>query len=307
MPENNSPEVLTEKFTRLLGDYIQGRMPAGKRTFGFEYEFMPDRILDLSDMKELYSFLQKEGFEFDGGAFVNKRGSAITFEPGGQIEYHSVPLLYDDLHGCRECLEIIRTMNEKIEKSLGIKYVATAWIPGRESAPLCLESERYVNLHDRLTMIGKRGREMMKGTASIHLHVVIRRMEEIVPLFLKLKELAFSDEFGMSPQRRKIWDETDPCRCGFPFGPVERTDSPDRVIKEFVSVAVHADVLGEDIPFYKVSDTSFDNFLYHFTTIFTDIRLNAKGPTLELRTPDSVPFDRFETIWHDFIKSVNVV
>lgn len=307
MPENETPESLVEKFTPLLMDTIEKRMPRIKQTFGFEYEFMPDRILDLTDMEDLYAFLHNRGFECKDGAFVDRGGMVVTFEPGGQIEYHSVPLLKEDSKAFSEALEEIRWINEIIEKHLGIRYIPIAYIPGRGDAPLCLTSERYVNLHNRLGHSGKRGREMMKGTASIHLHVVIRYMEEIVPLFLKLKQLVFSDPFAMSDQRRSIWDQTDACRCGLPFGPVHKTDEPGRVIREFVTAAVHADVLGEERPFYQIRDQSFDNFLSHFTTIFTDIRLNAKGPTLELRTPDSVPFERFETMWYDFMDRMSDV
>ncbi|MCF8045535.1 MAG: hypothetical protein K9J83_06720 [Desulfarculaceae bacterium] len=300
MPENEKPEFLVEKFTSLLMNFIEKRMQQEKRTFGFEYEFMPERILDLADMEDLYAFLKDQGFDLKDGVFEDNGGMIITFEPGGQIEYHSVPLLKEDHKAFSQSLEVIRSINKSIEKHLDIRYIPTAYIPGREDAPLCLQSERYVNLHNRLGHSGERGREMMKGTASIHLHVVIRYMEEIVPLFLRLKELVFSDQFGMSPQRRSIWDQTDACRCGLPFGRIEKTDKPDRVIREFVTAAVHADVLGEERPFYQIRDQSFDNFLFHFTTIFTDIRLNAKGPTLELRTPDCVPFERFETMWYDF-------
>ena len=307
MSKNQMAESLVEQFTCLLMEFIEKRLPGDKRTFGFEYEFMPERILDLADMENLYAFLNELGFELKDGAFVDSGGMVITFETGGQIEYHSVPLLKEDQAAFSESLEVIRSINEKIEKHLDIRYLPTAYIPGREDSPLCLQSERYVNLHNRLGHSGQRGREMMKGTASIHLHVVIRYMEEIVPLFLALKELVFSDQFGMSAQRRSIWDQTDACRCGLPFGRIEKTDGPDRVIREFVKAAVHADVLEEEKPFHQVSDQSFDRFLSHFTTIFTDIRLNAKGPTLELRTPDSVPFERFETMWYDFISRMNDV
>ena len=305
MQENENPQFLVEKFTSLMTNSIEKRMPREKQTFGFEYEFMPERILDLSDMEDLYSFLHNRGFEFKDGAFADSGGMVVTFEPGGQIEYHSVPLLKEDSNAFSESLEEIRSINESIEKHLGIRYISTAYIPGRKDAPLCLQSERYVNLHNRLGHISQRGREMMKGTASIHLHVVIRYMDEIVPLFLRLTELVFTDQFGMSEQRRSIWDQTDPCRCGLPFGPVKKTDRPDRVIREFVTAAVYADVLGKDRPFYQAVDQSFDNFYSHFTTIFTDIRLNAKGPTLELRTPDSVPFERFESMWYDFMERMS--
>ncbi|MBW2220461.1 MAG: hypothetical protein JRF40_13395, partial [Deltaproteobacteria bacterium] len=64
-----------------------------------------------------------------------------------------------------------------------------------------------------------------------------------------------------------------------------------------------SDILGENVPFWKAADNSFDNFLYHFTTIFTDVRLNNKGSTLELRTADSMPEKAFKSIWKMFVQS----
>ncbi|MBS0013128.1 MAG: hypothetical protein KFF46_04080, partial [Desulfobacterales bacterium] len=51
----------------------------------------------------------------------------------------------------------------------------------------------------------------------------------------------------------------------------------------------------------KTADTSFETFLYHMTTIFTDVRFNLKGTTLELRTLDSMPMDAFRQRWLQFI------
>jgi len=60
-------------------------------------------------------------------------------------------------------------------------------------------------------------------------------------------------------------------------------------------------VLGEDVPFADSSDVSFDAFLCHMTTLFTDVRFNLKGPTLELRTMDSMPLEGFRRRWHLFV------
>ena len=36
--------------------------------------------------------------------------------------------------------------------------------------------------------------------------------------------------------------------------------------------------------------------------MFTDVRLNAKGGTLELRTPDSRPVQDFRPLWKKFVR-----
>lgn len=306
MKEPEVAEKLIHSYSNLLLEHISGKFPSGPRTFGFEYEFLPQAPIDLTMMEQLYDFLPRNGFHWRKDGFRNDFGLGITFEPGGQIEYSSMPLLQEDTGYFEQALENIAANNMDIEKALGIKYVATGYIPGRKDSPLCLDSERYISLHDRMSFSGTRGREMMKGTASIHLHVVVRSLKELVPVFLKLSRMSRSNDFKMGRHRRNIWDNTDPCRCGFPYEGIDTNSSPYDLINELVTVAVYADILGKDVPFWKAADKSFDKFLYHFTTVFTDIRLNNKGPTFELRTPDSVPGEDFKLLWKRFIQSLKI-
>ena len=104
----------------------------------------------------------------------------------------------------------------------------------------------------------------------------------------------------MGADRREIWDSTDSERCGQPFH-IDESDTPFDVIEKIVDYTIHAGHIGENKPFIETDDLSFDAFMYHLTTIFTDIRLNVKGPSLELITIDSVPFDQFKIKWNKFI------
>ena len=122
----------------------------------------------------------------------------MAFEPGGQIEYSSPPLLAHDISEFDALLEFIRQTNQIILDQLGIEYVGTDFMPGRGQAPLCLMNDRYIKLHDRLARVDRRGLEMMKGTASIHLHVLISDFNKILPLFKLLCGLSSGDEFKMS-------------------------------------------------------------------------------------------------------------
>jgi gamma-glutamylcysteine synthetase len=187
---------------------------------------------------------------------------------------------------------------------MGIDYIGTGFLPGRGSAPLCLRSPRYVALHERLGRTGTRGLEMMKGTASIHLHVVISRLDHLLPLFYRLCELTGHPEFAMSSERRDIWNHTDPVRCGIPPCCFDKLNSADELIERLIDFALNAEVLGEDVPFWRTKDQSFEAFLYHMTTLFTDVRFNLKGPTLELRTLDSMHTDLFHHKWNLFISLI---
>lgn len=297
-------DAFTASFTRQYLDVLSGIDGAGDRTYGVEYEFLPAKPMTLDDMERLYRFLETIGMRPDGSEFVASGGIRIAFEPGGQIEYNSPPLKAVDSAGMDDFLAFITQTNTLIRDMLHIVYEARAYTPGRARAPLCLTSQRYLWLHERLKATGTRGLEMMKGTASIHLHVRIAGISELLILFRQLCGMSTSPEFRMSAERRDIWDNTDPIRCGLPPCCNEQLDSAEQLIARLVRFALAAEVLGENVPFPLASDKSFKAFLYHMTTLFTDVRFNLKGPTLELRTLDSMPIDRFRKKWRIFVSSL---
>ncbi len=301
MLDQNRKDELLECFTRMLLKALRERAPDGPRSYGFEYEFISRRPLSLDSMEEIYRFLPSLGFDQDEGRFVSRSGIYITFEPGGQIEYHSRPVFGWDKAWLDETLSEIKATNEAILNTLGIEYLGVGYIPGRIDAPLCLTTDRYLNLHARLKRSGTRGLEMMKGTASIHLHVVIRRSQEMPILFHELCRLSRGEEFGMSQDRREIWDNTDPTRCGQAVCLHEALRGSEELMRGLVRFALDAVDLWEGVPFRQRTNITFDKFLYHMTTIFTDVRINFKGPTLELRTLDSIPMPSFQEKWKRFI------
>ncbi len=148
---------------------------------------------------------------------------------------------------------------------------------------------------------------MMKGTASIHLHASIRNTAEVPRLLTLLTYMAKSEDFKMLSDRRDIWNKTDFSRCGMPYGNFDYDVDQKIIIDEIVRVALNADDISENKPFYMTNYISFESFLYHLTTIFADVRLNMKGPTLELRTLDSMPVSRFKGKWKKFISMVKEV
>ena len=304
---NTVQEEQIQEFSRKLLALLGDKAVIGPRSFGFEYEFLSKEILSLDDMERLYAFLPKWGFSPNGAVFVSPSGMGITFEPGGQIEYFSPPLFPGEEERLDRLLGVIEETNRAIYKGLGIDYVALDYIPDRADAPLCLNSKRYLNLHARMPEAGTRGREMMKGTASIHLHVAILGVHELLPLFLRLVELSRSAEFEMSSNRRDIWNNTDPTRCGLPIATRSPLKSSEQWVEGFVRFTLNAVDLYDRIPFYKKKGITFQGFLDHMTTIFTDVRLNLKGPTMELRTLDSIPFEAFRGKWNLFVDSLKKV
>ncbi len=299
----NKNELINQYSEKLL-DKIRSQIPGGQRTYGFEYEFIPSAPLDVDRMEQIYTLLPECGFNKDGHYFVNSNGMYISFEPGGQIEYDSVPLLPEDKDSFHKSLAFIEHINAEIKSALGIEYIGTGFIPNRGESPLCLTSGRYMNLHARLAKSGSRGHEMMKGTASIHLHACILDVRELPNLFSRFHTMSQMDEFRMQPERRDIWNKTDPGRCALPFQKIDEITESIHVTRELVRVAAEAYVLGKEVPYYELENETFGDFLYHMTTIFTDIRLNIKGPTFELRTLDSMPMENFEQAWDTFISII---
>ncbi len=289
------------EYTNKLLALLEARIIPGPQTYGFEYEFISTAPLDLEIMKKIYAFLPETGFTKEQNSFVHESGMYIDFEPGGQIEFHSPPMLKNE--NLDKYLNRIKDVTEAIKTNLGIEYIAAGYMPGRKNSPLCLDAERYINLHNRLAVSSTRGLEMMKGTASIHFHAGIKNIDSFPEIFSRLIRMAESDDFKMGKDRRSIWDNTDPNRCGQPFN-IDEYDTTFEALEKITDYAIIAEHIGENRPFIDTEDLSFDAFMYHMTTIFTDIRINVKGPSLELRTLDSVPFEEFKNKWNKFIGAI---
>ena len=294
---------LVLEYSERLFELLSRALVPGPLTYGFEYEFMPTCKMTPDKVKELETALPRLGFQRrDDGTFKAFDGLHITFEPGGQLEYGSPPLFAHDEEGISNLLDHIAATNQAIKELRGIKYLARDYCSDRMLAPLCLKGRRYRDMHALFSANGGRGREMMKGTASIHLHVRIRSLNEMVPLFRLLQKLSTDSDFAMSKTRREIWDTTEPSRCRLPE--VDEIENEKALLAHLVRHALKAIDFNKRIPFAELKNRSFADFLIHLTTIFTDVRLNLKGPTLELRTMDSLPAPDFLKRWRRFVTEV---
>ncbi len=290
---------ITAVYAEKLLDTILTRGNSLPRTYGFEYEFLPDRVLNHDDISRLVAFLLSAGYRLEKGIY-SKGGRRIAFEPGGQIEYLSPPLKASDSIEFNETIDWIQDMNSMIEIETGIRYLGTDCIPGRYNAPLLLTSERYSRMHERFMKVDTRGPEMMKGTAAIHLHAAISSREDLEEMYPLFCEMASSEEFGMSNTRREIWDRTDRCRCCLPDVSLE--NGAFSILEGIVEFAIEAVELKSGKPFRNIEEKGFSDFLDHLTTMFTDVRANIKFATLELRTPDSRPLEEFPYLWQKFVE-----
>lgn len=292
-------EETVDRYARNLLEMVLSRNNQLPRSYGFEYEFLPHRVLEPDDMSMLKGFLKSRGYEPVDGTYV-RESRQVVFEPGGQIEYLSPPLRADESRSLKEILGWIAGMNDEIRRTTGIRYIGTDYIPGRHDSPLLLTSSRYAMMHERFREVDVRGPDMMKGTAAIHLHAAITRPEDLKVLYAEFYRMSTGDTLGMSAERRSIWDRTDNCRCGLPGA--QPGDSPESILESIVEQALNAVELRTGRVFSTLEDKDFSDFLDHLTTMFTDIRVNVKGGTLELRTPDSRPLEEFPRAWNEFVQ-----
>ena len=75
-------ELIKDYSARVI-ETIREQAVAGPRTYGFEYEFLPETPLSLDVMKEIYEFLPSCGFLPEEDRFMSSSGIYLTFEPGG--------------------------------------------------------------------------------------------------------------------------------------------------------------------------------------------------------------------------------
>jgi gamma-glutamylcysteine synthetase len=289
-------------FRELLQRSISGR---NIRTFGFEYELLGEKALSLSDFERVRECLPLLGYNNRNGMVINSNGMYITFEPGGQLEFSSPPLRADQIELFDGLLAEIAATVDGVLEHTGVKYIPVDFMPGRDKAPMLLSAQRYHDLHDLLGRTSDRGRDMMKGTAAIHLHVSICNFEELLRLWEFMCSLSREEGFAMGPERRDIWNRTDPSRCGLTCSEAEHITSSEMLLDKLILFALRAVDLHGAVPFEELRPLpGFKEFLVHFTTIFTDVRLNTKGMTLELRTPDSRPLHMFRGTWITFLDMV---
>jgi len=289
-------------YAQQLAELMASRLSKPRlRQFGFEYEFLPGRPLHPEDLSSVQSILKEMDYKEEPGLF---RGPDhyVTFEPGGQIEFCSIPVLPTDEDTVQSILRRAESVIGEVGNRLGFIYIPTGYIPGRGSAPMLLDKQRYHDLHRLLETTGTRGHEMMKGTAAIHFHVALLSLEELPRVWATVCELSQSPGFAMGPQRRDIWNNTDPSRCGL-LCRGDRIPSTDHreFLRRVVDFGMGALDLGTGLPYGELTDRSFPEFLDHLTTLFTDVRINMKGITLELRTLDSGPSGYFLEKWRQFL------
>ena len=107
-------DILSNQFTQKYIDVLSELKGRGPRSYGFEYEFLPLQVLTLPDIQAVYRLLLEIGFFSSGDEFQSANGLSVAFEPGGQIEFCSPPLVKDDYEKFDAILDLIHKTNTEI-------------------------------------------------------------------------------------------------------------------------------------------------------------------------------------------------
>jgi glutamate--cysteine ligase len=233
----------------------------------------------------------------DKGAprFVASHGGALTFEPGGQLEYASAT--HHTIDGVIAELAAVERALEEHAAERGIVLLAVGVDPdnGPDDAPLQLHADRYRRMAEYFAAIGPDGARMMRQTASLQLciggvdlgarwRVANALAPWLVAMFANSARYA-GEVTGCASYRAETWRGVDHRRTGL----FEGCDP----LREYAAFALGAPAFlvgAEGAPPLAfgalIEDDASDTALAtHLTTLFPEVRPRGY---LELRSIDSV-------------------
>lgn len=271
----------------------------------YEPEGQKDLVLKLIDHEGWQLILEEAGYPLG----IEKNGSTITFEPGGQLEISLKPM--DSVKGI-EC--IYMAILEEIEKHLlpSQALVSVGYHPKTSISDLpLLPKKRYQMMFEYFKTHGAKSHNMMKGSAATQVSIDYKDEVDFIKKFRVAHFLApiLSSVFDATPifegnlyegdhVRAAIWNETDPQRSKLVKGALGPKDQPfgfesyAKYLLDMPPVLVKKageDVFTADQPLKTLLETmSFDDAeLEHIQTmVFPDARLKKY---IEIRMADALP------------------
>jgi glutamate--cysteine ligase len=252
-------------------------------------------------------------FEEHGEIIASQCGQlTISIEPGGQLELSGSP--FADVHVV--AAELDRHLREcrEIGRELGVAFLAAGYRPwGTPATNPWMPKKRYLSMRPFLAARGRLAPDMMAMTGSAQVSYdfssprdmgeklrVALAVQPAVTALLANSPVVNGRESGWKSYRVKVWEETDPARCGllpFAFEPAflddpyrpyvewaldvpmiflrrrgEYLDPGGRTFRAFL-----ADGLGDE----RATMSDWED---HLTTLFPEVRV--KG-VVELRGADA--------------------
>jgi glutamate--cysteine ligase len=300
------------------------KSPAQLRV-GAEFEAMPVRAdgmpvpYDAPEGPSIRALLERLGSAdrarpvVEGVNLIGFEGASglISLEPGGQVEYSSIPVA--TLHELAALAQAHQRRLRKAGEDTGVHWVEQGYQPfARLEEAQWMPKERYRVMRDYLPGRGRLALRMMTQTASVQCSFdftdeadwqrKFRAAHVLTPLVQAI--------FANSPFRQgrpnrflsyrtRIWEQTDPERCGL----LPAAFSRDVAIEDYVRYALDVPMMflirdGRWVPMrgysfrrfmqkgYEGSFATLEDWGLHLSGIFTHVRLKSY---IEVRAHDLVP------------------
>ncbi|MEZ4602429.1 MAG: hypothetical protein R2861_03170 [Desulfobacterales bacterium] len=100
---NEKVEKLVNQFTLRYIEALSELKNRGQRSYGFEYEFLPDREITAEDVQAVADLLEKQGCRTGKDMFYGDKGMGIAFEPGGRLNTAVHRYTRTRLHCLKSC------------------------------------------------------------------------------------------------------------------------------------------------------------------------------------------------------------
>ena len=244
-------------------------------------------------------------------------GCAITLEPGGQLELAGAQL--ETIHQtCNEVHTHLAQVKQVAER-LGVGLLGIGFHPtARRSDIDWMPKGRYGLMRQYMPTVGNLGIDMMIRTSTVQVNLDFSSEKDMVKKFrvsLALQPIATA-LFAASPfmeglpsgflsLRSRIWEDTDPDRCGMLPFVFEQGMGYERYVDYALNVPMY--FVRRDGKYIDATGQSFKDFMDgklpalpgekpkerdwsdHLTTLFPEVRLKK---FLEMRGADGGPWRR---------------
>ena len=303
--------LATELTEHAFAGPITGSPP---RHIGAEVEFIPvesqtGRRCPIEGEGELATlpFLRRYGLRqgwWEGltpkgtPCFTLPIGGAVTFEPGGQLEYSSPP--------CRSAsalLALLRAVVLPLRAAAageGIDLLAVGIDPlnSLAGAPLLIHAKRYERMAEYLGRRGMAGARMMRQTAAFQVSLdfddepwlrwqVLNAAAPYILAIFANSPIYARKRTGHQSARAHVWRTLDPARTGIPYD----RQNPVGAYLDFALAApaiLFPMVEGEHRPFSEWlarANPTLEEWHDHLSTLFPEVRPRGH---LELRSADAI-------------------
>jgi len=244
-------------------------------------------------------------------------GSAVTFEPGGQLELSSLP--FPDVAATCAAAGADLAAARRAADAAGVRLVGMGADPVRPSTRV-LSSPRYDAMEAYFDAAGPAGRRMMANTAAVQVNVGLgptpadaRRQWRLASHLGPTMAAAFASSpllygrpTGFRSTRLATWWAMDASRTA-PVDPIGDDDGPDawaayalaaRVMlvrtdsRGFVPLVTPLTLAQWVAEGHELGRPTLDDVRYHLSTLFPPVRPRSgvdSGGWLELRMIDALP------------------